>query len=500
MLVETLESRLFFSPTPLPWMVAAVMRQGDHFGGVTNMVAQAPASGVVGVHLAYLDSVWDATKGVVTAADASTIAIDKIPLLPGQTATAANWSSYTRGINGIFLDLVGSAALGVSDFDFRAGNDSTPETTWTTAQPPAINNFLGGGVNGSNRIALSWTVGSIVGQWLQVTVAADANTGLSAPYVFYFGSMPGDATGDGQVTSSDESAARVHPSTWLHPAAITSAYDFNRDGLVNSNDEYFARSHQTTAATALVMITAPATVPPPPIPGNWHVAFDDEFNGTTLGPNFVAQTWWGQSVGQGIETNNPANASVANGNLQLTATKTANGYDGVIVTSGGLPGNTANSVSFLYGYVEARIEIPQGGSTAIGGWPAWWLLPESSITTGFNHDGSGEIDIMDDGTGDPSVLHAGVIVHGQIYQHQNPGNLSARYHTFAADWQPDHITWYMDGQQWASTTNAALIPTEAMYVLANLAVGNDWATSPPPASTPFPQVMLVDWIRIWQKG
>jgi len=47
-------------------------------------------------------------------------------------------------------------------------------------------------------------------------------------------------------------------------------------------------------------------------------------------------------------------------------------------------------------------------------------------------------------------------------------------------------------------TDPTRIPTEPMYVLANLAVGGNWPGSPD-ASTPFPSDLEIDWIHVFDR-
>jgi len=75
-------------------------------------------------------------------------------------------------------------------------------------------------------------------------------------------------------------------------------------------------------------------------------------------------------------------------------------------------------------------------------------------------------------------------------------DFSTDFHTFAVDWEPDQITWYVDGVERYRTTEH--IPHEPMFLLANLAVGGDMG-GPPDANTPFPAVEQVDFIRVYQR-
>ncbi len=198
-----------------------------------------------------------------TGSDDAAIAIDKTALLPGQTATFANYTSYSRGINGIMVDLSGVVGtVSASDFTFKVGNDSNPGGAgWTTAPAPiAVLDRTGAGVGGSMRIELKWSDNAIQDEWLQVTVLADANTGLAAPDVFYFGNAigeTGDSPTDAQVTAADEARVSANACSLLNPASITNVYDFNRDGKVDASDQLLARNHVADTSTALQLINVP---------------------------------------------------------------------------------------------------------------------------------------------------------------------------------------------------------------------------------------------------
>jgi Ca2+-binding RTX toxin-like protein len=72
---------------------------------------------------------------------------------------------------------------------------------------------------------------------------------------------------------------------------------------------------------------------------------------------------------------------------------------------------------------------------------------------------------------------------------------SAGFHTYGVDWEPDFITWYVDGQQVFQTATPADM-NKPMYMIANLAVGGDWPGSPD-GSTTFPATMQIDYIRAY---
>src|SRR5262245_61402273 len=76
---------------------------------------------VVGRSLFYNHSSFDGDDVAVNASDDSAIATDKSALLPGGTASFANYSSYSGGINGVMVDIAGlpSFTLSADDFEFR---------------------------------------------------------------------------------------------------------------------------------------------------------------------------------------------------------------------------------------------------------------------------------------------------------------------------------------------------------------------------------------------
>ncbi len=219
------------------------------------------ASHVVGRLVFYNSSAFDGHDPAANTRDDAAIASDKVALLPGQTATFANYTSYSRGINGIMVDVAHPAwTIGAGDFVFKVGNDNNP-TAWDDAPPPSsITVRPDEGDGGSDRITLIWPDGAIQKEWLQVTVLATENTGLAEPDVFYFGNAIGEAGNSALgaiVNTTDEIAARNFQHGPINLAAIDDPYDYNRDGLVNSTDRSIARQHQTGPIMALRLIRAP---------------------------------------------------------------------------------------------------------------------------------------------------------------------------------------------------------------------------------------------------
>ncbi|MCO6455657.1 MAG: pre-peptidase C-terminal domain-containing protein [Pirellulaceae bacterium] len=227
----------------------------------TVQVLDTTVTTITGRHIFYNNSYFDGRSAAANAADDGAIAIDKTPLLPGGRATFANYTSYSRGINGLMLDLknvADAAAVGAAQFEFRVGNSQTPGT-WSTDVPAPISVTAraGAGVDGADRITLLWADGAIQKQWLQVTVRADAVTGLAAADVFYVGNAVGEAGNSASntfVNVFDFAGARDNPHNFLNRAAIDDQYDFNRDSLVNVFDLAAVRDNSTNFLTALKLL------------------------------------------------------------------------------------------------------------------------------------------------------------------------------------------------------------------------------------------------------
>jgi len=240
-------------------------------------MAVVPSS-VVGQHLFYNQSGtagavprFDGNNPAIDALDDHAIATDKTAYVPGGgLATFANVSSYTKGINGIMVDVSGMpGTLTLSDFVFKVGNNNAPSTWAVAPAPNAISTRTGAGEGGSDRVEITWNNNAIQNTWLEVTVKANANTGLTADQVFFWGSAPADSgTGDGAsavTNTSDENAARSNPASLLNNIAVTNLYDYNRDGKVDPTDQSLARTFANAALTAPRFINIPLAGPLAPL-------------------------------------------------------------------------------------------------------------------------------------------------------------------------------------------------------------------------------------------
>ena len=220
---------------------------GRDFG---NFPGAIPAASVVGRHVFYNGSRFDQGDLAADARDDAAVATNKSALLPGGRATFSNITSYSRGINGVMVDvrnLPQGTPLAASDFAFEVGSGHAGSQWSAVPTPAAVSVRRGAGAGGSDRVTLTWADGSVRNTWLRVTVRPSAGTGLTAPDVFYFGNLVG-FTGRSSVpivTPADVTATRRAFLPGGRTAPPTSAFDHNRDGLIDGRDALLARGALT---------------------------------------------------------------------------------------------------------------------------------------------------------------------------------------------------------------------------------------------------------------
>lgn len=266
---------------------------------------------------------------------------------------------------------------------------------------------------------------------------------------------------------------------------------------------------------ALTSFVKPSLAQIPDLPG-WQLFWHDEFDGTSLNTtNWTALTRQDQN-NEEKEYYTPSQVSVANGNLQITATNQPLGnkqYRSGLITS---------NMLFGQGRIEARIDLP----TTQGMWPAFWMNPNQ-----VQWPLGGEIDIMENKGSEPTI------VSSAFHWQQNPGqccsqhfslanrypsntggpvNYTTGFHTYAAEWDKNpttnanEIRFYVDNVlSFRVDENAAPNPpntpgmsdanfTTAKNIILNLAVGGQFGGDPN-GTTVWPQTMLVDYVRVWHR-
>ncbi len=241
-----------------------------------------------------------------------------------------------------------------------------------------------------------------------------------------------------------------------------------------------------------------------PALGGWELVWSDEFDRD--GAPDPAK--WSPEIGrvrngeaQYYTDRRSENARVEGGCLVLEARREP--FEGAAYTSASL--TTARSAGWTYGHIEIRAKIPSGR----GLWPAIWMLGDAIRWQGW--PACGEIDIMENVGYDHDKIHA--TVHTGAYNHtkgtQKGGSVdvrspSADFHIYAADWTEEAIVFTFDGREVLrfknERTGPAAWPFDAPhYLLLNVAVGGGWGGQKGIDESVFPQRMLVDYVRVYQR-
>ena len=205
-----------------------------------------------------------------TGASASSSLSDKVALLPGQASTFSNYSNYSRGLNGIAVDINRLPATTTntqfaSSLQFANWNgiDVAGFVALPGAAIPSVNIVPGGGSGGSARVQITFPDNTIQNTWLRVTVLANANTALTANDVFYFGNVIGELDFGNtatrlRVNGQDAALILANQSPGANSANVTNKFDLDRNGRVNGQDYAILLANQQ-AAGIVAPITAPSS-------------------------------------------------------------------------------------------------------------------------------------------------------------------------------------------------------------------------------------------------
>jgi len=256
---------------------------------------------------------------------------------------------------------------------------------------------------------------------------------------------------------------------------------------------------------------------PDPGPSGWSLVWSDEFDDPAGSPpnpanwsyelsdvNPGGNNGWGNEELQ-YYTDDPDNvATDGSGNLVITidqADPSLECYYGPCeYESGRLI--SQHKAEFAYGRIESRILVPDGGD---GLWPAFWSLGTDIARNPW--PGAGEIDFMEYVSRLPNEIFG--TIHGPgyngggsfggIYDFGSP--VADQYHTFTVEWEPNLITWYVDGIQYHQAAPADVpgpwVFEKPFFLLLNLAIGGNFGGSIDPALT-LPQDYIIDYVRVYQ--
>ena len=221
------------------------------------------------------------------------------------------------------------------------------------------------------------------------------------------------------------------------------------------------------------------------------LVFADEFE------NGYNDKVWSDTVW--YESPNPTkNYTVEDGKLKIWPERDASGrfFNRTIDTDG--------KYYQTYGYFEMEAKLPYGK----GVWPAFWLLnhdephpirPEIDILEAYPgggpNSGWGSADLK------PTAYAATVWPRGienglaGTKTFANLGDLSAGFHKYAVKWEPNKVTFYMDGREMYSV---AANMDKRMYILLDVWYGSASGTPDHTTPTGKSNSLEVNYVRAWQ--
>lgn len=238
----------------------------------------------------------------------------------------------------------------------------------------------------------------------------------------------------------------------------------------------------------------------------WTLVFKDDF--TTGGDLSQWNLWTGGAYNNELQYYQPANVSVANGLLAITARKetvtgNTNPYDATpktfAYTSGRIECKSTVSAGTATPRVRmaARIKLPAG----YGLWPAFWSYGDPWPT-------QGEIDMVE-ARGQEGTKYQTNYFYGRTSGRNLVRNatgyitadedLTTCYHVYELVWSQNALTSYLDGKKVEEKTSGGYIADmfgKKQRITLNLAVGGSFFTNLDPAQIQT-GTLYVDWVRVY---
>jgi len=259
------------------------------------------------------------------------------------------------------------------------------------------------------------------------------------------------------------------------------------------------------AALGLSLAIAPAVA----APQGYHLVWSDDFKTGKMpaADKWRYDTWrnrdgWYNGELQYYSAGRPQNSRLENGRLVIEvrheSLKQYPDYGGQAYTSARLI--TQGLASWTYGFFEIRARL----SCTRGAWPAIWLLGE-------NWPKGGEIDIMEQLGFEPATIHGTAHTPWSV-AHDTPSGGEVQisspctaFHRYQLQWTKDLITFLVDDVPYHSYARPSDATPETWpfdqpeYLVLNVAVGGGWAGQKGIDDARFPDGMLVDYVRVYQK-
>ena len=200
---------------------------------------------------------------------------------------------------------------------------------------------------------------------------------------------------------------------------------------------------------------------------------------------------WGNSEQQ-YYTNRPANVTVQNGVLKITAIKES--YSGSSYTSARI--KSQGLYAFTYGRIEISAKLP----SALGTWPALWMLGSNQPNVGW--PACGEMDIMEQKGNELNKIYGTIHYPGHsggggIGSTLTIANSSTQFHKYTLDWSAAAIKMYVDNVLFLTVPNTSALPfNQDFFFIFYVAMGGTFGGTISPSFTS--DTMEVDYIRVYK--
>lgn len=248
---------------------------------------------------------------------------------------------------------------------------------------------------------------------------------------------------------------------------------------------------------------------------NYSLIWEDNFEGTSINTkNWVVASMkdptTGNMVPGAVGTNllnkayagyiTPEDSYLENGSLvlrnQKRSFKGSNPAGNYQYTSGWIM--SMHRVFFNKGFVQIRAQFPSGDKV----WPAIWLCAEDLIWGpewdlweyfGYRIDQGNDVMGMHLMTGE----YPNTIWYSGWIRNFSANNNSKAWHIYEFEWTDIYAKWYVDSVlvRTLYASSVSKWPNENMYLILN----NGQKADSPDATTVWPNALVVDYIKVYQK-
>jgi beta-glucanase (GH16 family) len=239
-------------------------------------------------------------------------------------------------------------------------------------------------------------------------------------------------------------------------------------------------------------------------PEDWIPVFEDHFD-KEVSEKWKVENEFDHYGEPQVYTNRPENVFIRNvsGNNFLVLKTFRENYECKRISPAGCNKlkyaytsgwvETKRTYNVHYGYMEARIKIPEGK----GIWPAFWTFRGEGVQ---NRHNSAEIDIFEMDGKRPAIQGTNLHLDYNAPNFKAPSfpeeidipDYSDDFHTYGLKWTPTNIYWYFDNREIRRSPNPGIV--DPVRIILNVAIF-PWEL--PDENTSFPTEFLVDFVKVY---